>query len=292
MWTFDNLNPAAVLLFTLYSVLVPIVSFNPVFLFIFLAGAVSLFIIVKPRRGRYFHVMCVVLCAASSAINALFVHRGNTVLLVINDRPVTLEALVYGFFCGVMLVSSLYYFAFFTEVMTSDRLMYLFSFLSSDMALTLSMALRFVPRFLTKAKEIRNTQKAMGNGGGDDFIRKFRSEASVFSALLTWALENGVVTAQSMESRGYGLKKRTYYKRFVMDRQDIFIICVQSLCFAVCVFSLFAGNSSFGYYPAVSAPELSPLSFTAYASYAVCVFMPVILFLGEEIKWKYLLRKI
>ena len=46
--------------------------------------------------------------------------------------------------------------------MTTDKFVYLFGRIIPALSLVLSMALRFVPRFLNQLGVIRNGQKAMG----------------------------------------------------------------------------------------------------------------------------------
>lgn len=41
-------------------------------------------------------------------VNPLVNHRGNTPVLYINDQPITLEAVLYGLFTGLMIAAMLF----------------------------------------------------------------------------------------------------------------------------------------------------------------------------------------
>lgn len=63
-----------------------------------------------------------------------------------NDNPVTLEAVCYGFAVGVMIMSVFYWFKCFNAVMSSDKFIYLFGRVIPKLALLLSMTLGFIPK--------------------------------------------------------------------------------------------------------------------------------------------------
>ena len=54
----------------------------------------------------------------------------------------------------------------------------------------------------------------------------------VFSATATWALEYGIVTAASMEARGYGVGRRTRYSPYAFKHADIVLTAHISFTFS------------------------------------------------------------
>ena len=69
------------------------------------------------------------------------------------------------------------------------------------------MVLRLVPKFKAQMKVISNAQKCVGRDATNgNWIDKMRNALKMISILTTWALENAIDTADSMKSRGYGLK--------------------------------------------------------------------------------------
>lgn len=52
------------------------------------------------------------------------------------------------------------------------------------------------------------------------WFKKVRYALNMVSILVTWALENAIETADSMKSRGYGLKGRTAFSIYRFNRRD------------------------------------------------------------------------
>lgn len=121
-----------------------------------------------------------------------------------------------------MLVSVLNWFSCYQVVMTSDKFIYLFGKAIPAMSLILSMVLRFVPKFKNQIVKISNAQKCIGRDvTNGNMLMKAKHGMKILSIMTTWALENSVETADSMKSRGYGLRGRNNFSicRFFMERK-------------------------------------------------------------------------
>ena len=113
------------------------------------------------------------------------------------------------------------WFSCYNQIMTSDKFIYLFGRIIPAMSLMLSMALRFVPHFMAQLKVIRNGQKCVGmDVSNGKWFKKIRYALNMVSILVTWALENAIETADSMKSRGYGLRGRTAFSIYRFNRRD------------------------------------------------------------------------
>ena len=265
---------------------------NPVILALSLSGSLSLFLLRNGKKGALSHLVFLTVFVITALINPIFNHNGVTVLFVVNDNPVTLEALLYGIAAAAMIVSVIYWFRSFSQVMTSDKLLYLFGSASPKLALLLSMTLRYIPLFGLQAKKADNSQKALGLYKEDNAIDYVRGKGRVFSVMVTWALENGIITADSMAARGYGVGRRTFYSLYRFRKSDIAFIIVILTLSALTVAGIISGTLDFDFYPATSDIGLSPLSLTFYISYALLAFLPSLNEITEDIKWKHLRSKI
>lgn len=288
MREFQDYNPAAVLAYFLAVTLVTMFSMNPFVLALSLAGSVTLWTVRNPGKGLRAHFPFAALYLIMTFINPVFSHNGVTVLFVINDSPVTLEALLYGADAAAMIVSVLYWFRSFSQIMTSDRLLYLFGAASPKLALVLSMALRYAPLFRSQAKKIGSAQKGLGLTRGDNVPDAIRGGVRIFSILVTWALENGIITADSMEARGYGTGRRTFYTLYRFRRCDAVLLAVTLALFGAAAAGTFSGALNVGFYPALSAAPPTALSRAACAAYGLLAFLPVILEAEEAVKWRSL----
>ena len=148
MKRFASCHPAAAFLFFAAVIGTTMFCLHPVLTPLSLLLALGTAAVLCPRHTAS---QCVALALAlpplSAALNALFSHAGVTILLYLpSGNPLTRESLVYGAFAGGMLAAVLVWFAVVRAVMTSDKLLWLFSRLAPALALLLSMTLRFVPR--------------------------------------------------------------------------------------------------------------------------------------------------
>ena len=130
------------------------------------------------------------------------------------------------------------------------------------------------------------------------WFKKVRYALNMVSILVTWALENAIETADSMKSRGYGLRGRTAFSIYRFNRRDqilggmlavLFIISGYG-CYHGAAFSqynpriLLAGFTIFGRVPRQScSPALAVITFI---SFGIFCFLPLLLNLSEEYAMK------
>lgn len=292
MRRFEDYHPLVQLLYFI-AVSAPATFFlHPVLALISLFGAIALFLVRNGAKGGRSHLYSLLFFLVLTVVNLLFRHNGATVLFVINHNPVTLEALIYGAVSGVMLLSVLYWFRSLSQIMTADRLLYLFGKLSPRLALIVSMALRYIPLFTRQAKRVHTVQRTLYLSREDSLIDKTRAAGKTMSVMTTWALENGMITADSMTARGYGVGRRTAYHLFRMHRGDVALLVGTLLLEAGVMVLAAQGCLDMSWYPYVSAPQTDAMALICYAIYTILAGLPVAIEIGERIRWKYLHSKI
>ena len=292
MRPFEEYNPIVHLVYFLSCSAVMMFFLHPVTVLLSLLGALSLFFVRNGSAHGKSHLLFFVLFLALALLNPLFNHNGATVLLVINHNPVTLEAIVYGVFAAAMLIGVMYWFRSFSQIMSSDKLLYLFGGISPKLALILSMALRYIPLFTKQAQRVNDTQKAMGLYREDNLIDNTRAGARVFSVMVTWALENGIISADSMSARGYGVGRRTRYTIYRFRAVDAVLLGGTLLLLGVVIAGAAAGALELRWYPTLALPTGGVLRTVTYTAYALLSFLPTILEIGERIRWKCLQSRI
>lgn len=288
MHAFADFNPFLQLIYFASAAGIVMFSRNPVIAAV--AFSASLAVRIAKRRGGT--ALSAAIVIASAVINALFSHNGKTVLFFMNDTPVTLEALLYGAAAGAAIAAVLNISRTFAEVMTSDRLLYIFGRLSPKTALMLSLTLRYIPLLSRRTREVREAQAVMGGHGDGSLPDRIRGGARVFSIMLTWALENGVTTADSMTARGFGVARRTYFSPFRFRRADVPVLAAMLALAALTAVPAASGTLDFGFYPSLSAIPASAAALTAYAAYAALILIPLAADTVEVIKWNCLKSKI
>lgn len=288
----DSYNPVVIAIYFLAVTGIIMFCIEPVLLSLSLLGALLFYFLRNGGKNMRSHLFSLALFAVMALINPLVSHNGRTVLFVINDSPITLEALLYGVAAATMIISVLYWFRLFTQIMTSDRLLYVFGKLSPKLSLVISMGLRYVPLFGRQAKKIRQTQKALGLYKDRTLIDRARGDVRVFSVMTTWALENGIITADSMTARGYGIGRRSHFSIFKLRAKDLILLSLTIVFFAITCVCIALGALDFSFYPSAKWEALSSASVLGYVSYGALVLLPTFIEAEEIIRWKYLKSKI
>lgn len=204
--TFSRYHPAVNFLFFALVLVYSMVLMHPVCLLISLLGAVLYVIQLNGRKGLRLSLriaLPVMLLAA--LVNPAFNHAGMTILTYLpTGNPLTLESILYGLVAGCMLCAVLLWFVCYNRVLTSDKFVYLFGRVIPALSLVLSMTLRFVPRFKQQMDTVRQSQFCIGRDASSGSVwQRAKKAVTIFSIMVTWALENAIETADSMKSRGY-----------------------------------------------------------------------------------------
>ena len=289
---FKELDPVVVTVYYICVIGLAMFLMHPVIITLSLVGSIALFITFDNKNRLGLHLSFFLLFIILALINPIWYHNGVTVLFVVNDSPITLEATLYGVFAAAMIISVLYRFRTFTLIMTADKLMHVFGKLSPKLSLILSMALRYVPMMRRQNDKIRRTQKALGIYRGDNIADTLKGEIRIFSIMATWSLENGIITADSMEARGYGSHRRTSFTLYRFTVSDGIFLALCLIPTAVVITAAVVGETDFTFYPAMSEISVSAPALAAYISYGVLSFMPALLEWKEAVRWRYLISKV
>ena len=292
MRALDRLNPFTIPAYFFAVAGVAMFCAHPILLCMALAGALGLCILRRDVRRKSTHLLFWGLFALTALLNPLFSKHGATVLLVIGNKPISAEALLWGVTSACAILATLYLFASFSAIMQSDKLLYLFGSLSPRLSLILSMGLRYIALLSEQWRKIKGTQTALGLYKEDNIIDRIRGSLRIFWVLLGWALENGIVTAGSMSARGYGTGRRTHYAIFAFSRRDALYLSLTLALLAGTVVPMASGALDFAFYPTLQAAPPSALAWSGYLSYGALVALPIILETEDAVKWKYLRSKI
>lgn len=292
--SFSSCHPLVNFLFFLEVLGFSMFLLHPLCLVISLACAAGYDISLNGRRALGFCLKGILpMMAVTALLNPAFNHEGVTILTYLpSGNPLTLESILYGLAAAGMLASVVLWFACFNAVITSDKFVYLFGRIIPVLSLVLSMALRFVPRFKAQLKVVTRAQKCIGKDparGG--LLHRLRCAGSILSVMLTWALENGIDTADSMKSRGYGLPGRSAFSIYRMDARDkqalLYLLALGLLVLA----GAMADGLTWRYFPSVKW-STTPLSFAVLTAYTALCAAPIIFNWKEDRKWKALRSKI
>ena len=237
---------------------------------------------------------CLPTVLLTAIINPAFNHEGTTVLLYFGTgNPLTLESMLYGVGAGVTLVTVLMWFSAFNRVMTTDKVIYLFGKLIPALSLIISMTLRFIPKFKAQMATVTDAQRCLGRDVSEgSILQRLKTAVLILSIMITWSLENAIETADSMKSRGYGLRGRSAYSIYRMDERDKYTLLWLGFCGLFLTVGEILSAFGFRYFPDIRYAPVDMTTVPFYAIWLGLCLTPVILNLGEEKKWKTTYSKI
>ena len=226
----------------------------------------------------------------TALINPAFNHAGVTVLAYFpSGNPLTLESVLYGLASGAMIANVIAWFSCCNAVMTSDKFIYLFGAAAPSLSLVLSMAFRFIPRFITQTHACAAVQAGIGRDtsrGG--VLKRAKNGISIISIIVTWSLENAIEISDSMKARGYGLTGRTSFSIFKFEKRDKKSLFIISALGVYVLAGKILGFFSFRYIPSLKAAPPSLLGFSFFAAYFLLCIFPLAAEIWEAKRWKHI----
>ena len=286
---FSACHPAGNFLFFVLVLGGSMVLMHPVCLAVSLTCAAAYYVRLQGRRAVRFFLRAVLpVMLLASLLNPTFSHGGDTVLAVLpGGSPLTLESLLYGLAAGAMLGAVLLWFACYSEVMTSDKFLYLFGHLIPSLALVLCMTLRFIPQFRRQLETVREAQAALGKSTDTGPLRRrLKNAIACFSILISWSMENAVITADSMKARGYGTRRRTSFSLYRLQRRDILLAVLLAAGGAALLAGGLTGQLDWQYYTAPHGTLCGTGTLLTEGVYLALCLTPIILDETEERRWK------
>lgn len=281
---FSKYNPKSTFLFFIFTLILNLVTFHPVYLVLSLAGGLAYkFKLNGKTVFSYLLKFILPVVILVSVFNFIFTHYGETVIFTLNDTAFTFESLFYGFCQGVMLAGVIVWFSNYSQVVTSERFLSVFGNVMPNTALIFSTVLGFIPRMKNNFMQIKDARHLL-----DTDKSKFKKSVEIFSAVVTMTLEESISLADSMKARGFSSGRKVYSK-YRFNGKDLFLLAFTLLTgVCVCVFKA-VGEISFIYEPVI---EMQKMNLLPLLVYAVFLFLPVIIDVTEDMRWHILKQKI
>ncbi len=269
-------------------ILFSMIFLHPVLMGISFTAAFAYSVFLNGKGAIKFNLAFVMpMMLVAAIVNPLFNHSGMTILYYFRDNPITLESIVYGLATGLLFGSVIIWFSCYNAVITSDKFIYIFGKIIPAMSLVFAMILRFIPKFKAQIKIVSNGQKCIGRDiTNGNLNQRIGHGIKIVSIMITWALENGIDTADSMRARGYGLPGRTSFSIFRVDSRDKIMGVVAVVILLVFAFAAGSGKNAIQFFPYIKMSELSPVGILGYLTYSMLCFGPLIIDWVDQLKWR------
>lgn len=255
------------------------------------AGAYTFFLFGKEQTLKGMRFM-VILMLFTAVLNPAFSHQGMTVLAYLpTGNVLTLESVCFGVSSACMLAAVLMWFRCMSEVITSDKIVYLFGKVVPVLALLLSMILGFVPKIQKKFLQIRlarGERHPECTNKLQAFLYGMRRGIENLSILITWVLEDAVDMADNMKGKGYGLEGRTTFTTYRFTGRDRRMTILLLLEFVYLLAGDVCKGTEWYYYPSMEGAGFSIYSISVYVVYLLMCATPLLLEYCEEKRWNKL----
>lgn len=291
---FSQCHPAVNFLYFVGAIGFGVAIWHPAYLLAGVVGALAYYLLLKGSKGVKTLLMLLPLCALMAGINPLFNHQGERILFRFLGNPYTLEALLYGCAVAAVFLVMMLWFGCYSVVMTGDKFTSLFGNLIPALSLLLVMVFRMVPGLVRKAGQITHSRRSIGKGVTDaaTYREKAADGMAVLACLTSWALEGGIITADSMRSRGYGAARRTSFAVYHMTIRDWVVLAAASLLAVAVVVISALGSTAVTYTPVLDTAPVSGVYAAGLAAYCVYLLIPTALHIKEAMQWHILESRI
>lgn len=281
---FSNFNPKVCFLFFVFTVLLILLNFNPVFLGVsLLAGVIYNAMLQGKKAIKTFFTFLLPFTVLIGLFNMVFTSYGVDILFSISNKNFTAEGLAYGLCQGVMFSSVIVWLSSYSYVLSSDKFMSVFSKLAPNLTLVLTMTLSFIPRLRKNAQEINDARLNVNTNQS-----KFKKSLDNFSALVSMTLEESIEVSDTMRARGFSSSRKPYSKYKFNLNDGVVLIIVLAVSIACIVFNSL-DMAEFIFDPEIKMLSFSPIFLILYTLY---MLLPVIINISEGIKWHFLKQKI
>ncbi len=245
-----------------------------------------LFTVLKGAKSLRTHMLILFFFAALTLINPVISHKGSTILFMVNDTPITLEALFYGLNSAAGMCSVFYWVFSFSAVMDSERLLCVFGLVSPRGALVASCAIRYLMLIKAQYRRTKLAMRSIGLYTDGNIVDLIRGNMRAFSSVIGWALENGIATADSMAARGCGSTKRTNFsvKKYRFD--DAVLTALSVVLSALCVAGTALGSLKITFYPETVLSPADAAGLAGIASFILLAVIPSVIEMGVKLKWR------
>jgi energy-coupling factor transport system permease protein len=184
-------------------------------------------------------------------VNALVVHRGETVLARLGTVPIlgqvdiTLEAIVEGVSLGLRAAVTMVAFGVYSACVDPDRVLRALRPIAARSALTATLVSRLVPVAAADAGRLRDAARLRGPGAAAV------GRGALARRLLAGSLDRSVDVAATLELRGYSLRGPRGARRREPSRYDARFYAVAAAVLAAAIVGKVAGADDFHAYPRI-----------------------------------------
>ncbi len=245
---------------------------NPIYISISFIAGFSLLLIIKPKRIVSILLSFMILFITFTLLSPLFsVLHFHSLHQIIQDAY-TMQNMSFAFVNAGLLLSVICWCVNYQECISSDKVMFVFGKILPIFSLLITMINRLIPNYIYKYKMILQARLGIGKQSATKRFYKIKEGALMMSSLTSIAFEDALIQADSMKGRGWGSKKRTYFKNTRMNLEDKKLGLLIIVLLLVCIGLLLQAQTGF-------------IMYCSYSAYTLYATLPLFIIIWEEIVW-------
>lgn len=287
---FLGYHPIVSCLYFTITICFAVLFLHPYYVAAGLFASVISHLILNGKRSFMFLLKLIPIFLFIAFFNPIVNTRGETVLIRILGRTYTLEALKYGVVIACVFVMMILWWGCYSMVFTGDKVISLFGNVVPVISLLLVMVFRLIPDMKRRINNINDARTAIGKGIHNLNSRKDKLLFGIsnLGIMFSMSLESGIVTSDSMKSRGYGTTRRTSFKVYRFTVRDYILILIMIIETGIIVAFALNGCTKVEFYPRLLYEPLNEVNCISLIIYIIYIMLPIILHLKEIIKWRFL----
>ena len=208
--------------------------------------------------------------------NPIFVSEGMDVLYQNNYFTITKQALIYGFFFVLLIVSMLLVVSLAKEYMNDSQIIYLFGSILPTLGLVISMCFNLISRLKNQYQKIKEANLLI------PYKNKIKKQYQLIVMLITYAFESSLEMINSMNARGYGQGHRSSFHLYRFKKDDLLKLLIIIVLDLVIIFGYVNYYDSFYYYPMIQNYQFNFLDIIFIGSLVVLIILPLLFKGGKK----------
>lgn len=255
-----------------------------IILFLFICNYMVVEGVKKTLKALKFPVIIATLmCVVTPLLNG----RGRHVLFEVFGRRITEEGIRMGLSMALSLVIILILFQHYNSLVDDHKFLYVFGRFLPKVALLVTMTKHLVPVLLKRYKVIAFVRELLKSPSNKLMDRMSESNARLLM-LMGWSLERGIITADSMSSRGYGVSNRTSYHQYRWRLKDsVTIVLTMGVLIQVIIVRV-TGVVYTQYYPVYTQVDMNLIYYISTLLIGFLTVLPSLIEMKEVVKWRFI----
>lgn len=278
----DVLHPAVPAVYLAGVLVISMLFMQPVVVGLSLVGALACSVLARGGRATLQGLVWQLpLVALIALLNPLFSASGSTLLFRIGPTAVYLESLAFGATAGALLVSTVVWLECLAALVAEDGLYVLGASAFPSATLAVSMCARLVPQLMGRAREVMVAEAACTTAthGTNPVVQSVNTS----TALMSWAMEDSLVRADSMRARGWGANAtRTSFRPRRFASRDVFALVLTIVILIGAGFLAWVAHSQWAFYPVMPALVM----WWGYLPLVVLFLLPACALAMNRVLWR------